>query len=66
MKIQLTSDQRDALLAWSAQRTVSELSVGCEPSGYTLEIEVQPPLPPSAKAVSGAAQLDLGDVQIEI
>ena len=66
MKIVFTTEQLNALFAWAAQLADAELGADCEPSGYTLEIEVQPPLPPSAKAVSGTAELDLGDVQIDI
>jgi len=65
MKITLTAEQQKMLLDWARVTTAAEVEADCEPSGYTLEINVSP-YEVNVEAVCGSRRLDLGEAQLEL
>lgn len=66
MRITLTVEQQDVLLAWAGENTAAEVTADCEPSGYSLVISICPPFGYSVEAVFGARRLDLGLAEVEL
>ena len=66
MQIKLDAQQTNRLLEWAGRLTTSEVDADCEPSGYTLVVEVGGPFGCSVEARKGGSTLDLGDVEVEL
>jgi hypothetical protein len=64
MKITLNAEQQEKLLDWARVNTAAEIEADCEPSGYTLEINVSP-YEVNVEAVCGSRRLDLGEAKLE-
>lgn len=63
--LRLTPEQTASLLSWAREWTAREVEADCEPSGYTLTIEVGGPDACTATARKGSSQIDLGEVDFD-
>lgn len=66
MLIELSEEQQRKLFEWLGPLVEAEVDSEVAPSGYTLQIEVGPPLEPFAIAVKGSSTLELGEVGLKV
>lgn len=62
--IWLSDTQEEELMNWSKERTAAEVASGCEPSGYSLTVDIWI-LGTEARATAGSAELLLGPCEVK-
>lgn len=66
MLIKLNPEQTLRLLLWAEKHATAEIEADCEPSGYSLTIEISGPYGCGAAAHKGSSELDLGDIEVTL